>query len=82
MMQFQSQDDTGYLEIETGGSVFYRDREGDEQYLEWDHLPGEMQEFLSRFVDDAEAAFDEAIVTLQEAVAHEADDEDDGEGED
>ena len=69
MMQFQSQDETGYLEIETGGSVFYRNREGDERYLEWDSLPGELQEFLSTFVDDAETAFDEAMVALKEAVA-------------
>jgi len=66
MMQFQSQDETGYLEIETGGSVFIRDREGRERYLEWEELNEELQEFLSRFVDDAEAAFDEAAATLQD----------------
>ena len=80
MMQFQSQDETGYLEIETGSSVFIRDREGRERYLEWEELNEELQEFLSRFVDDAEAAFDEAVVTLQEVESESLayDEEDDG----
>ena len=82
MMQFQSQDESGYLEIEIGGSVFYRDRDGDERYLEWDRLPEDLQVVLSRFVDDAESAFDETIGILQEALPSEAEDEEEGEGED
>ena len=53
MMQFQSQDETGYLEIETGRSLFFRDREGRERYFEWEELDGEVQDFLSKFVEDA-----------------------------
>ena len=68
MMQFQTQDETGFLEIETGGSVFFRDRDGDEHYLEWGDLSGELQEFLSRFVEDAESAFDEALGALQDSL--------------
>ncbi len=82
MMQFQSQDESGYLEIEIGGSVFYRDRDGEERYLEWDRLPEDLQEVLSRFVDDAESAFDETIGILQEALPPEEEDEEEGEGED
>ena len=80
MMQFQSQDETGYLEIETGGSVFFRDREGRERYLGWEELNEELQEFLSRFVDDAEAAFEEAIATLREVESEDIEyDEEDNE---
>ena len=75
MLQFQSQDETGYLEIETGGSVFFRDREGQERYLEWEELDEELQEYLARFVDEAETAFDDAMDALQE-VASGSDEED------
>jgi hypothetical protein len=80
MMQFQSQDETGYLEIEAGGSIFFRDREGEERYMEWEELDEELQEYLSRFVDEAEAAFDDAMDVLQEVASEsseeDADDED------
>jgi hypothetical protein len=82
MMQFQSQDETGYLEIETGGSVFFRSREGDERYLEWEEMDGELQEFLSRFVDDTEAAFDEAVAVLQQNAELDVDDDEDAEDDD
>lgn len=65
MIQFQADDETGYIEIETEGSVFFRTREGVERYLEWDNLTEDLQEVLQRFVEDAEAAFDEAMATLQ-----------------
>ena len=77
MLQFQSQDDTGYLEIELEGSVFFRDRDGNEHYLQWEALNNDLQEFLSTFVDDAEAAFEEAIGTLLDAVPQDEDDEED-----
>ena len=66
MMQFQSQDETGYLEIEAGGSVSFRDREGRERYFEWEELDEEVQDYLSRFVEDAEEAFDKAMVALSD----------------
>jgi hypothetical protein len=65
VIQFQADDETGYIEIETEGSVFFRTREGVERYLEWDNLTEDLQEVLQRFVEDAEAAFDEAMATLQ-----------------
>jgi hypothetical protein len=65
VIQFQADDETGYIEIETEGSVFFRTREGLERYLEWDNLTEDLQEVLQRFVEDAEAAFDEAMATLQ-----------------
>lgn len=65
MIQFQADDETGYIEIETEGSVFFRTREGVERYLEWDNLTEDLQEVLQRFVEDTEAAFDEAMDTLQ-----------------
>jgi hypothetical protein len=81
MMQYQSQDETGYLEIEAGGSVFFRDREGRERYFEWEELDGEVQDYLSRFVEDAEEAFDEALITLSdvesEDIVYDGEDSDD-----
>jgi len=65
VIQFQSDDETGYIEIETEGSVFFRTREGVERYLEWDNLTEDLQEVLQRFVEDTEAAFDEAMDTLE-----------------
>lgn len=65
MIQFQADDETGYIEIETEGSVFFRTREGVERYLEWDNLTEDLQEVLQRFVEDTEAAFDEAMDTLE-----------------
>ena len=80
MMQFQSQDETGYLEIETGGSVFFRDREGEERYLQWEELDGVVQDYLTRFVEEAETAFDDAMDALQDIASgveeDEADEED------
>ena len=70
MLHFQSDDETGYIEIETEGSVFFRDREGDECYLEWSALNEELQETLHRFAEDAEAAFDEAITALKDITKH------------
>jgi hypothetical protein len=66
VIQFQADDETGYIEIETEGSVFFRTREGDEHYLEWDSLTEDMQGVLQRFVEDAEVAFDEAINALKD----------------
>jgi hypothetical protein len=66
VIQFQADDETGYIEIETEGSVFFRTREGDEHYLEWDSLTEDMQGVLQRFVEDAEVAFDEAINALRD----------------
>ena len=81
-MQFQTHDDTGYIEIETGGSVFYRDCEGDERYLEWDSLHDELLEFLSSFFDDAETTFNEAMAVLNEASAEGLSDDENGDDED
>lgn len=65
MIQFQADDETGYIEIETEGSIFFRTREGVERYLEWDNLTEDLQEVLQRFAEDTEAAFDEAMDTLE-----------------
>jgi len=77
MLLFQADDETGYIEIETGGSVFFRTREGDERYLEWEDLAEDLQGVLLRFVEDAESAFDDAISTLQEGVSVDVDEVED-----
>lgn len=82
MMQFQSHDETGFIEIEAGGSVSFRDREGRERYFEWEELDGEVQDTLSKFVDDTEAAFDEVMATLTDVESEDieyADEENDDE---
>ena len=76
MIQFQADDETGYIEIETEGCVFFRTREGDEHYLEWDSLTEDMQGILQRFVEDAEVAFDEAINALKDIPKNAGVDED------
>jgi hypothetical protein len=69
MLQVQAHDEVGFIEIEAGGAVFFRTREGAEHYIKQESLTEELQGVLAKFVKDSEAALNDALGILQDGVS-------------